>query len=126
MEKFELESCRDWIEKNRFTLVALQLPDEDLDKAQDLIDNLTSIVSIDDIEFVLVGDGCSPCCNDLINTQYCQAQGLIHFGHSCLTTILDENSPRVSIFYVFYQRDLPSVIVKSMSKLSFVFIVIFC
>ena len=109
MEKFQVDACRKWIEDNQFTVVALQVPDEDLDKVQDLIDQLTTTVTIEQIEFFLVGDGCSPCCNDLINAQYCQAQGLIHFGHSCLTTLTDENSPKISIFYIFYQQPLSYV-----------------
>lgn len=107
MEKFEIDSCRQWIEDNQFTVVALQVPDEDLAQVQNLIDSLTSAISNEKVEFFVVGDGCSPCCNDLINAQYCQAQALIHFGHSCLTTLIDENSPKIAIFYVFYQQALP-------------------
>lgn len=113
MDKFEINSCKKWIEDNNFHIIALQLPDEDLDKVQDLIDILTSSIQYDDIEFFLVGEGCSPCCNDLLNAQYCQAQGLIHFGHSCLAK--DDNQPTISIFYVFYQQSLPY-------EISFVFL----
>lgn len=105
MDKFEINSCKKWIEENNFHIIALQLPDEDLDKVQDLIDTLISSIQYDDIEFYLIGDGCSPCCNDLLNAQYCQAQGLIHFGHSCLAK--DDNQSTISIFYVFYQQSLP-------------------
>ncbi|CAF1482709.1 unnamed protein product [Adineta steineri] len=108
MDKFEIESCVKWIESNNFNIVALQIPDEDLDKVQNLIDTLTSSVHIENIEFFLVGDGCSPCCNDLLNTQYSQAQGLIHFGHSCLaSSSFDDNQQTISVFYVFYQQSLP-------------------
>lgn len=109
MEKFEIESCKKWIEENRFHTVALQLPDEDLDKVQDLIDLLKSSVETENLELYLVGDGCSSCCNDLLNAQYCQAQGLIHFGHSCLATSNNSNQTMISIFYVFYQQPLPYV-----------------
>jgi diphthamide biosynthesis enzyme Dph1/Dph2-like protein len=107
MDKFEIESCKKWIEDNNFHIIALQVPDEDLDKIQDLIDRLTSTIQIENIEFYLIGDGCSPCCNDLLNAQYCQAQGLIHFGHSCLALAGDDNQPTIPIFYVFYQQPLP-------------------
>jgi diphthamide biosynthesis enzyme Dph1/Dph2-like protein len=110
MDKFEIDSCRKWIEDNHFNIIALQVPDEDLDKVQDLIDSLTSSIQNENIEFFLVGDGCSSCCNDLLNAQYCQAQGLIHFGHSCLGSSEDENNQQtISIFYVFYQQSLPYV-----------------
>ena len=105
MEKFQIDSCRQWIEEHHFRIIALQLPDEDLDQVQDLIDSLSSVR--DQIEFFIVGHGTSPCCNDLINAQYAQADGLIHFGHSCLSTSIEENSPKIDIFYVFYQRELP-------------------
>ena len=104
MDKFEIDACVKWIKEKNFTIVALQLPDEDLDKVQDLIDALTSSSDAENIEVFLVGDGCSPCCNDLINAQYCQAQSLIHFGHSCLATSTSESIP---VFYVFYQQLLP-------------------
>jgi diphthamide biosynthesis enzyme Dph1/Dph2-like protein len=107
MDKFEIESCKKWIEDNNFHIIALQVPDEDLDKIQDLIDLLTSSIQIENIEFYLVGDGCSPCCNDILNAQYCQAQGLIHFGHSCLASSADDNQQTIPIFYVFYQQPLP-------------------
>ena len=42
MDKFEIDACLKWIEEKNLTIVALQLPDEDLDKVQDLIDALTS------------------------------------------------------------------------------------
>jgi len=109
MDKFEIDSCRKWIEENHFHIIALQLPDEDLDKVQDLIDLLTLSIQNQPIEFYLVGDGCSPCCNDLLNAQYCQAEGLIHFGHSCLASSVDDNQQTISIFYVFYQQSLPYV-----------------
>jgi hypothetical protein len=109
MDKFEIESCIKWIQENNFHIIALQVPDDDLDKVQDLIDVLTSSSQNENIEFFLVGDGCSPCCNDLLNAQYCQAQGLIHFGHSCLTASSEDNEKAISIFYVFYQQSLPYV-----------------
>ncbi|CAF3320587.1 unnamed protein product [Rotaria socialis] len=107
MNKFEIESCVKWIEDNNFHTIALQVPDDDLDKIQDLIDLLTSSIHDRQIEIFLVGDGCSPCCNDLLNAQYCNAQGLIHFGHSCLSSSSDDNQQTTPIFYVFYQRSLP-------------------
>lgn len=109
MEKFEIESCQKWIAENHFHTVALQVPDDDLDKIQDLIDLLKSSVETENLELYLIGDGCSPCCNDLLNAQYCQAQGLIHFGHSCLATSNDSNQTTIPIFYVFYQQSLPYV-----------------
>ncbi|CAF0893889.1 unnamed protein product [Rotaria sp. Silwood1] len=107
MDKFEINSCIKWIEENNFNIIALQVPDEDLDKVQDLIDILRLSIHNRDIEIYLVGDGCSPCCNDLLNAQYCQAQGLIHFGHSCLSSCFDNTQQTISIFYVFYQQSLP-------------------
>lgn len=109
MEKFEIESCKKWIDDNHFHTVALQLPDDDLDKVQDLIDLLKSSIKTENLELYLVGDGCSPCCNDLLNAQYCQAQGLIHFGHSCLAASDGESQSAIAVFYVFYQRSLPYV-----------------
>ncbi len=100
MDKFEIDSCIKWIEENHLNIIALQLPDEDI---------LTVSSHIENIEFFLIGDGCSPCCNDLLNAQYCQAQGLIHFGHSCLASSFDNNQQTISIFYVFYQQSLPYV-----------------
>lgn len=107
MEKFEIDACKNWIETNNFHTIALQVPDDDLDKIQDLIDNLQTAISIENIEIFLVGDGCSPCCNDLLNAQYCQAQCLIHFGHSCLALSNQDNQQTIPIFYVFYQQSLP-------------------
>ncbi|CAF1111186.1 unnamed protein product [Rotaria sordida] len=111
MDKFEIDSCIKWIEENNFNIIALQVPDEDLDKIQDLIDILTSSIHNRNIEIYLIGDGCSSCCNDLLNAQYCHAQGLIHFGHSCLSSYFDNNNNNnqqtISIFYVFYQQSLP-------------------
>ena len=100
MDKFEIDSCKKWIQDNNFHIIALQVPDEDLNKVQDLIDILTS----DNLEIYLVGDGCSPCCNDLLNAQYCQAQGLIHFGHSCLSSSIDDNQQTISIFSIKSNR----------------------
>lgn len=107
MHKFEIDSCIKWIEDNSFNVIALQVPDEDLDKVQDLIDTIKSSIHSRDIEIYLIGDGCSPCCNDLLNAQYCNAQGLIHFGHSCLSSSSDENQQPIPILYVFYQESLP-------------------
>ncbi len=109
MDKFEIDFCIKWIEENNFNIIALQVPDEDLDKVQDLIDTLTSSISNRTIELFLVGDGCSPCCNDLSNAQYSQAQGLIHFGHSCLASSYDDNQQTIPILYIFYQQALPYV-----------------
>ncbi|UJR21518.1 hypothetical protein I4U23_024603 [Adineta vaga] len=108
MDKFEIDACVKWIDEKNFQKIALQVPDDDLDKVHDLIDRLKSSSQNENIEFFLVGDGCSPCCNDLLNGQYCQAQGLIHFGHSCLSSTSDDKQQSISIFYVFYQRSLPS------------------
>jgi diphthamide biosynthesis enzyme Dph1/Dph2-like protein len=110
MDKFQIDSCIKWIENNHFNIIALQLPDEDLDRVDDLMDILKKSIQNENMEFYLVGDGCSPCCNDLLNSQYCQAQGLIHFGHSCLGSSFEENNQqKISIFYVFYQQSLPYV-----------------
>ena len=51
MDKFETDSCIKWIEENNFNIIALQLPDEDLDKIDYLIDILTSSIKNNNIEF---------------------------------------------------------------------------
>lgn len=107
MDKFEIDACAKWIEEKNLRTVALQVPDEDLEQVHELIEQLTSAVRVEHIEFFLVGDGCSPCCNDLLNAQYSQAQGLIHFGHSCLAATPDDSQLTMAIFYVFYQQSLP-------------------
>ncbi|CAF0722400.1 unnamed protein product [Adineta ricciae] len=107
MDKFEISACVKWIGEKNFHTVALQMPDDDLDKVHDLIEKLKSEIQIENLEFFLVGEGCSPCCNDLLNAQYCQAQGLIHFGHSCLSTTSSDQQQTIPVFYVFYQQSLP-------------------
>lgn len=109
MDKFEINACMKWIEEKNFHTIALQVPDEDLDKVHNLIDRLKSSIQIENLEFFLVGEGCSPCCNDLLNAQYCQAQGLIHFGHSCLSSTSNDQKQTIPVFYVFYQQPLPYV-----------------
>ena len=109
MEKFEINACVKWIGEKNFHTIALQVPDKDLDKVHDLIERLKSEIQIENLEFFLVGEGCSPCCNDLLNAQYCQAQGLIHFGHSCLSTTWSDQQQTMPVLYVFFQQSLPYV-----------------
>ncbi|OWF34913.1 2-(3-amino-3-carboxypropyl)histidine synthase subunit 2-like [Mizuhopecten yessoensis] len=96
---YEVNKCIQWIQERNLQRVALQFPDELMCDAVPV----TSAISkaVDGQVFILGDTSYGSCCVDEVAAQHYNADGLIHFGRSCLST-----TQRLPILYVFGQSSI--------------------
>ncbi|XP_022659838.1 2-(3-amino-3-carboxypropyl)histidine synthase subunit 2-like isoform X2 [Varroa destructor] len=83
-ECFELERCAKWISDHSFRRIALQFPDEQLSQSVRIAQKLGSMVP--DSKLYILGDtSFGSCCVDEVAAEHSACEGVIHFGHSCLS-----------------------------------------
>eukprot|EP00088_Acartia_fossae_P006701 TRINITY_DN1308_c0_g1_i2.p1 TRINITY_DN1308_c0_g1~~TRINITY_DN1308_c0_g1_i2.p1 ORF type:complete len:496 (+),score=65.14 TRINITY_DN1308_c0_g1_i2:61-1488(+) len=91
---FELDRCEGWIKEKDLQRVALQFPDYLLKNAPAVAKGLGTRLSRE--VFILGDTSYGECCVDEVAAEHLNADGIIHFGHTCLTP-----SQRLPVLYVF-------------------------
>uniref|UniRef100_A0A182MNH2 2-(3-amino-3-carboxypropyl)histidine synthase subunit 2 n=1 Tax=Anopheles culicifacies TaxID=139723 RepID=A0A182MNH2_9DIPT len=95
------QRCLRWIEKHNLKRIALQLPDSILHHSVQIVNELQS-APIEDLHiFVLADTSYGSCCVDEIAVSHANAEGVVHFGHACLSRVA-----RIPVLYVFFQFTL--------------------
>lgn len=91
---FEIQRCADWIQERKLTRVTLQFPDGLLKWAPSVASQLESMVGH---RMAILGDtSFGDCCVDEVAAQHLNADGVIHFGDTCLTP-----TQRLPVLFVF-------------------------
>ncbi|XP_053662207.1 2-(3-amino-3-carboxypropyl)histidine synthase subunit 2 [Anopheles marshallii] len=93
--------CLRWIEKHNLQRVALQFPDSILPHIVQIVNDLKSALVDELCIFVLADTSYGSCCIDEIAAAHANADGIVHFGHACLSKV-----SRIPVLYVFFQFKL--------------------
>lgn len=96
---FELERCVEWIKVKDLKRVGLQFPDYLLKSAPNVAKGLEA--SLHREVFILGDTSYGECCVDEVAAEHLNADGIIHFGHTCLTP-----SQKLPVLYVFTVRHI--------------------
>ncbi|XP_026679690.1 2-(3-amino-3-carboxypropyl)histidine synthase subunit 2 [Diaphorina citri] len=99
VDVFELERCLGWITEHQLSRICLQFPDELLEYSVVIAQHLEQ-KSFKQI-FILGDTSYGSCCVDEVAASHVNADGIIHFGHSCLSTV-----NRLPVLYVFTKQQL--------------------
>ncbi|XP_012284025.1 2-(3-amino-3-carboxypropyl)histidine synthase subunit 2 [Orussus abietinus] len=96
---FEIEKCAKWILDCQLGKVCLQFPDSLMPDSPDVASRLENRLSKK--VFILGDNSCTNCCIDEVTARHVNGDGIIHFGHACL-------SPMTSLpaFHVLPQSDI--------------------
>lgn len=82
-DPYDTEKCADWIDACNLNKVCLQFPDNLLPDSAEVA---LRIESLTNKKVYILGDtSYGSCCIDEIAAQHVNADGIIHFGHACLT-----------------------------------------
>ncbi|EAA04953.5 AGAP000934-PA [Anopheles gambiae str. PEST] len=93
------DRCLRWIQKHSLKRVALQLPDSALHHSVQIVSELRDVASDSELAlFVLADTSYGSCCVDEIAAAHANADGIVHFGHACLSKVA-----RIPVLYVFLQ-----------------------
>lgn len=95
------QRCIRWIEKHNLKRIALQFPDLLLHHSVQIVNELQSALIEDLLLFVLADTSYGSCCVDEVAAAHANADGVIHFGHACLSKVA-----RIPVLYVFFQFTL--------------------
>uniref|UniRef100_A0AAG5DX64 2-(3-amino-3-carboxypropyl)histidine synthase subunit 2 n=1 Tax=Anopheles atroparvus TaxID=41427 RepID=A0AAG5DX64_ANOAO len=82
-------------------MVALQFPDHIIRHSVQIANELQHLTRENVRIFVLGDTSYGSCCVDEIAASHASADGIIHFGHACLSRVV-----RIPTFYVFFQFQL--------------------
>jgi len=80
---FEIDRCVEWIKENDLHRVALQFPDRLLSAAPSVSTLIRT--RLGEEVFILGDTSFGECCVDEVAAEHVNADGIIHFGHSCLS-----------------------------------------
>ncbi|XP_052900802.1 2-(3-amino-3-carboxypropyl)histidine synthase subunit 2 [Anopheles moucheti] len=95
------QRCLRWIKEHNLKRVALQFPDTILTHSVQIVNDLQSAI-IDELSiFVLADTSYGSCCVDEIAAAHANADGVVHFGHACLSKV-----SRIPVLYVFFEFKL--------------------
>uniref|UniRef100_A0A182Y4W7 2-(3-amino-3-carboxypropyl)histidine synthase subunit 2 n=2 Tax=Anopheles stephensi TaxID=30069 RepID=A0A182Y4W7_ANOST len=94
----EKQRCLRWVEKHSLKRIALQLPDNLLHHCVEIVRQLQSETADELQIFVLADTSYGSCCVDEVAAAHANADGIIHFGHACLSKVA-----RIPVLYVFFQ-----------------------
>ncbi|XP_059485427.1 2-(3-amino-3-carboxypropyl)histidine synthase subunit 2 [Neocloeon triangulifer] len=95
-EVYELKRCAKWINVLNLQSVCLQFPNEMLKDSVRVCQELKKRTSCN---ILILGDtNYGSCCIDFIAAEHVPSDGMIHYGHSCLSNAYD---PKIPILFVF-------------------------
>jgi len=97
-EVYEIDRCVTWIQKSQIQRVALQFPDSLLCDAPRVCNLIQQKLGRE--VFILGDTSYGECCVDEVAASHLFADGVVHFGHTCLTPT--ENLP---VLYIFTKRE---------------------
>lgn len=98
-EDYEVEKCSQWIDRCNLSKVCLQFPDHLLPSSVEIALRLEGRVNK---KVYILGDtSCGSCCIDEISAQHINADGIIHFGHACLSP-----TARLPAFHVLPKKEI--------------------
>uniref|UniRef100_A0A182QA95 2-(3-amino-3-carboxypropyl)histidine synthase subunit 2 n=1 Tax=Anopheles farauti TaxID=69004 RepID=A0A182QA95_9DIPT len=101
----QLTRCVHWIEQRALKRVALQFPDSVLPHSVHIVNELRDALSAGEdaaVQLFVLGDtSYGSCCVDEVAASHANADGIVHFGHACLSKVA-----RVPVLYVFFQHAL--------------------
>uniref|UniRef100_A0A8C4R4X1 2-(3-amino-3-carboxypropyl)histidine synthase subunit 2 n=1 Tax=Eptatretus burgeri TaxID=7764 RepID=A0A8C4R4X1_EPTBU len=98
-ERFEIQRTADFIRRRRLCRVVLQFPDELLPDAAPVARLLREATGLR--PFILADTSYGSCCVDEVSAEHANADGLVHYGHACLSP-----TRRLPVLYVFARRKL--------------------
>jgi 2-(3-amino-3-carboxypropyl)histidine synthase len=88
MFDLRLDSVAEWIRRKRFSSVAIQMPEG---LRMNAIDIANAISSKTGVNVLIIGDPCYGACD--VHVKYNEfADGLIHFGHSPMSSVTDDDN----------------------------------
>lgn len=96
---YQLNRCDEWIKSHKLSKVCLQFPDNLLCDAADVVLNLQQ--SSGALCYILGDTSYGSCCVDEVSAEHVQADGIIHFGHACLSP-----TKRLPVLYIFQSKPL--------------------
>jgi len=94
---YEVSKCVKWIQDKGLKRVALQFPDSLLVDSPAVTQAIQ--VSLGQEVFILGDTSYGECCVDEVAASHLSADGVIHFGHTCLTP-----SQSLPVLYIFTRR----------------------
>lgn len=83
---YEIQRCVDWVSESGFQRVALQFPDELMCDSVAVTTRLEKLVPKDCRVFILGDTSYGSCCVDEVAAKHYNADCIIHYGRSCLST----------------------------------------
>ncbi|CAK9803533.1 2-(3-amino-3-carboxypropyl)histidine synthase subunit 2 [Anthophora plagiata] len=96
---YEVEKCSKWIDAYNLNKVCLQFPDRLLPDSVEIALRLENYINK---KVYILGDtSCGSCCVDEIAAQHVNADGIIHFGHACLSPTI-----RLPVFHVLPKKEI--------------------
>ncbi|CAK9797306.1 2-(3-amino-3-carboxypropyl)histidine synthase subunit 2 [Anthophora quadrimaculata] len=96
---YEVEKCSKWINACNLNKVCLQFPDSLLPDSVEIALRLENYINK---KVYILGDtSCGSCCVDEIAAQHINADGIIHFGHACLSPTI-----RLPVFHVLPKKEV--------------------
>ncbi|XP_012521325.1 2-(3-amino-3-carboxypropyl)histidine synthase subunit 2 isoform X1 [Monomorium pharaonis] len=98
-DPYDMERCVGWIRTNALKQVCLQFPDSLLPNSIEVALRLEK--SIGQKMYILGDTTCGSCCVDEVTAQHINADGIIHFGHACLSP-----TARLPVFHVLPRKQL--------------------
>ena len=101
---YQLDSCTAWVRERSLAKVSLQFPDALLGDAAAVTRQLASLCAESggsDVQLFILGDTTyGECCVDEIAAEHIASDGVIHFGHTCLTATC-----RLPALWIFTRKD---------------------
>lgn len=98
-EKYDLQKCITWIQKEKLERVCLQLPDCLLQDSFPIATHLEA--GLGQKVYILGDTSYGSCCIDEVTAQHVGADGIIHFGHACLSP-----TTRLPIYHVLPKEEI--------------------
>lgn len=92
---YELDRCAEWAKKNELRKICLQFPDALLCDSVEIALRLGR--KIGSVPYILGDTSYGSCCVDEVAAQHVNADGIIHFGHACLT-LTNGSLPKLYVF----------------------------
>ncbi|KAL0122575.1 hypothetical protein PUN28_007344 [Cardiocondyla obscurior] len=96
---YDVEKCTCWIRTNNLKQVCLQFPDNLLPDSVKIALRLEK--NLGQKVYILGDTTCGSCCVDEVTAQHINADGIIHFGHACLSP-----TTRFPVFHVLPRKQL--------------------
>ncbi|PSN40491.1 2-(3-amino-3-carboxypropyl)histidine synthase subunit 2 [Blattella germanica] len=82
---YEIDRCEKWIREHGICKICLQFPDDLLHCSVEVALRLEKRLGIQ--TYILGDTSYGSCCVDIVAAQHVNADGIIHFGHACLSSV---------------------------------------